>query len=547
MRCNIQVHRKSAYGNQEHRETVYINPTCREKTYINPACGEAVYEEQRLRKQEDKEVKSRKYELSKFSLQEMEKLAKAGEKEFVIGKFFISIGIFLSALIIIGFLYELEFFWILLILFVGGMCILPFARYYYLQNLEKKKFNDVDVYLHQMAYSFKRNPKINIALEDTVKVLSGNMKLVVKEAICILECGQSEKVYQEALAVIEKEYRCPRIKTLHKFLISIEERGGSYGNSIEVLLTDYDRWVKRVYKYQHDIARVKKNSLIGVILSGGLATASILISSILKNSAQLELTIVKDVLYQIITTVFVIMNILYILVIQVQCNKDWLANGRTEENILKDYKMVFASKSRYVQRFEKIVAVLGTVVSLVVLISGNFIVAAFLLALTVYLAFIPRINKKNAFSRLKEDVYPAFSEWMRDVVINLHQGPLLSAIESTYDDCPAVMKNSLGKFIYDLNMTPSDVRPFYNFMKEFGILDVSSTVKTLYSVTEMEPDNMDRMLNALIRRNYEIVDKHEEIKYDDNLSMLKFSEYIPMVFVSLKLGVDMMLIISNYL
>lgn len=481
------------------------------------------------------------------SLQELEKIAKAGEKEFSSKRFLISTGIFLFLLIIIGSLYKLEVFWISLILIMGSLCILPFAKYYYQQNLEKKKFNDVDVYLHQMAYSFQRSPKINIALEDTAKVLNGNMKRTVEKAIYMLECGKSKAVYQEALEIIEKEYKCPRIKTLHKFLISIEERGGSYNNSIEVLLTDYDRWVRRVYKYQHDIARVKKNSLIGVILSGGIATASILISSILKNSAQMELTIVTDVLYQIITTTFVVMNILYILVIQVQCNKDWLANERTEDNILKDYKMVFESKSRSVQSFEKIVAVLGTGAFAVMLMLGNFIAAFILLTLTLYLAFVPRINKRNAFSRLKEDVYPAFSEWMRDVVISLHQEPLQSAIESTYDDCPAVMKKSLGKFIYDLSMDPLDVRPFYSFMKEFGILDISSTVKTLYSVTEMEPENMDRMLNALIRRNYEIVDKHEEIKNEDSLSLLKFSEYIPMIFVSLKLGVDMMLIISNYL
>lgn len=484
---------------------------------------------------------------SRFSFREMEKLAKAGDKEFSLKRFFASSAVFLGALFAIGFLYELDVPWILLILFVGAVCILPFARYYYIQNLEKKKFNDVDVYLHQMAYSFQRNPKINIALEDTIKVLDGNMRHTVKKAIRTLECGKSEAVYQEALSIIEKEYRCPRIKTLHRFLISIEERGGNYHNSIEVLLTDYDRWVKRVYKYQHDISRIKKNSVIGVILSGSLAAASILISSILNNSAQIELTIVNDVLYQLITTAFVVMNIFYMMVIQVQCNKDWLANGRTEGSVLKDYRMVFESKSRYVQSFEKIVVVVGIVVAMAAIILGNYGIAFFVFALTVYLALVPVINKKSAFSRLQEDIYPAFSEWMRDVVINLHQEPLQSAVESTYDDCPIVMKNSLGKFIYDLSTDPSDVRPFYNFMKEFKILDISSTVKTLYSVTEMEPDNMDRMLNTLIRRNYEIVDKHEEIKNEDNLSMLKFSEYIPMIFVSLKLGVDMMLIISNYL
>ena len=63
----------------------------------------------------------------------------------------------------------------------------------------------------------------------------------------------------------------------------------------------------------------------------------------------------------------------------------------------------------------------------------------------------------------------------------------------------------------------------------------------------MESENADKMLNELIRRNYEMVDKHEKISNQDTISIMKFSEYIPMIFVAIKLAMDMLLIISNYL
>ena len=58
---------------------------------------------------------------------------------------------------------------------------------------------------------------------------------------------------------------------------------------------------------------------------------------------------------------------------------------------------------------------------------------------------------------------------------------------------------------------------------------------------------MDKVLNTLIKRNYEIVDKHEKIKNEDSAGILKFGEYIPMIFVSIKIGIDMLLVITNYL
>ena len=45
-------------------------------------------------------------------------------------------------------------------------------------------------------------------------------------------------------------------------------------------------------------------------------------------------------------------------------------------------------------------------------------------------------------------------------------------------------------------------------MSEFGILDISSTVRMLYSVSELDVDEADEMMNTIIKRNYEIIDKY---------------------------------------
>lgn len=461
-------------------------------------------------------------------------------------KLCIVLTVFLIGLFLTGSLYRLKAGYMVITMFVGFACVPPILMYYSIQRNENMRFNDVDIYLHQMAYSFQRHPKINIALSDTVKVINGDMRDVINDAITELELSGRDDVYSKALKIIEETYPCPRIKTLHKFLISIEERGGNYYNSLNVLISDYDRWVKRVYKYQKDMARVKKNSVIGVILSGCLATASLLISLILGSSSGIEMDITGERLYQVVSTIFIIVNIVYFLVIEVCCNKDWLQGKRTEEAVMKDYRLVFGKGYAGVKKFSYIIALIClTVAAVASVISPVFIFFGVLVG--VYMLFVPALNKKNAFARLKEDVYIAFSEWLRDVVINLQEMPLQAAINETYEDCPAIMRADLEEFICQIDDNPSDVMPYYIFMSRYSILDISSTVKTLYSVAELESENSDRVLNTLIKRNYEMVDKHEEISNEDSISVMKFSEYIPMVFVSMKLCADMLLIITNYL
>ena len=173
--------------------------------------------------------------------------------------------------------------------------------------------------------------------------------------------------------------------------------------------------------------------------------------------------------------------------------------------------------------------------------------AVCMLAIIIVLVSTPFLQKKGAQRRVKNDLYLGFTEWLRELSVNLENKPLLSAVEDTYDCCPVIMKEPLEKFICDIENNPSDVMPYYGFLKEFGVTDIQAAVRMLYSIGELEQDSMSATINNIVRRNYELSDKAEITRYMDSTSMMKFSEYFPTFFVAFKMAVDMMLVVTMYL
>ncbi|MDD3240440.1 MAG: hypothetical protein PHW47_10260 [Lachnospira sp.] len=397
-----------------------------------------------------------------------------------------------------------------LVVFVTALCCFPeILRTHFYNMFQEKRYRDVDGYLHQMIYSFQRLPKISIALRDTHKITDGKMKIQVQEAMDELQYGSGQWVYSDALRHIETHYSCERIGTLHRFMIQVEERGGRYHNSMRVFLEDVDRWGKRIYQLQKEMKCVKRDISIGILISIFLSSASILISWILKYTSGMNISIANEPLYQLISTVFFVISILFYTYTQVHHKRNWLQEARLERQISYDLKVL--KKCQKTKRRHQ------------------------------------GFRGKAVQKRLEEDLYHGFSEWLRNIALNLQEKPLQEAVKESYGNCPIVMKESLENFINAIELDPSDVTPYYNFLGEFQVPDISASVRTLYGLSELDHTNMDEEINKMIARNYEMQDRHETLKGTDYLSMMKFSEYIPVFFVSLKMGLDMILLISNYL
>ena len=126
-------------------------------------------------------------------------------------------------------LYRINYIAALFVMILAVIMIPGLVRNYFMERSKASRFADVDVYLHQMTYSFIRNPKVNIALQDAYAISSGRLKRCLSRAIEELQYGMGERVYEDALKIVEEEYDCSRIRTLHKFLVSVEEKSASGG------------------------------------------------------------------------------------------------------------------------------------------------------------------------------------------------------------------------------------------------------------------------------------------------------------------------------
>ena len=101
-------------------------------------------------------------------------------------------------------LYRINYIAALFVMILAVIMIPGLVRNYFMERSKASRFADVDVYLHQMTYSFIRNPKVNIALQDAYAISSGRLKRCLSRAIEELQYGMGERVYEDALKIVEE-------------------------------------------------------------------------------------------------------------------------------------------------------------------------------------------------------------------------------------------------------------------------------------------------------------------------------------------------------
>lgn len=260
---------------------------------------------------------------------------------FSLRKYIISIIGVTGCITLVGLIFKLKLKYILCII-ICSLLILPLLiRKKYHNNHRMKEFSDVDIYLHQMVYSFIRTPKIHTALSDTYAIADGHLKALLKEALDELEYGMGDNVYYEALEIIEKNYNCSRIRTLHYFLINIETKGGRYKNALQVLLKDFDRWVKNIYQYEYELKIIKRDTTAGIFISIGLSLITMLMCSILNKYNTGSVSITNNYIFQLSSTVFLLLCIFFYAYTQTNYGSSLLNDSDKEEQSVRNYKLAY--------------------------------------------------------------------------------------------------------------------------------------------------------------------------------------------------------------
>lgn len=408
-----------------------------------------------------------------------------------------------AVIVLIGIAYKLKFGFI--ILCIGS--VVAAERLLYKEQGKKQKnlnkLNDTISYLEQMIYSFKKQPKIRVALIDAQKVSSSQMKEVIEEAVVNIDSNKAKDVYGDALDIIEKEYSCGRIRSLHKFIKKIEDNGGEYETYINILLEDIKNWSDRTLAFIKNVERTKRNVLISILST--LITCGFMAYLIPK-----EYGFTSNIVYQISSVILIIVMVLTVVLVTKKLNLDWLKEENTlsENMIIKYYSIV---EKGYINMKD--------------------------------LSLMEKYNYKNVKKRLEKEIYKVFPDWIRDVAINLQNDTVQSAIEASYEDTPFILKRPVRKLLIDFEKYPVGIEPYNNMLKEFDLPDLKSSIKMFYAINELGKEESTKQIGAIIERNNKISGLTEQMKNNDRIGMVTLYSVIPMLLGVIKIIVDMLLMI----
>lgn len=421
------------------------------------------------------------------------------EKKDIAGKLIVLI----CAVVIVGIIYKLNIPCIL----VSVICTIAIVPNYMRQYLEgikhRKRYDRVVLYMEQILYSFKKKPKIREALIDVSKTGDSTIKELIEEVIINIDSKMSNNIFSDSLKIIEEEFKCKRIRSIHKFLEKIESQGGEYNTYIDILLNDVKAWNDRTRMFMKDVERIKRNILISI--GSTMLTCAVMIHLIPK-----EYTYTGNIIYQISTLILLIlMEVIYYQVLK-KMNFDWIReeNELLPQQIDRYYKIVYDGAENYDS-----------------------------------LRLIEKSNYKTALKKIEKEVKKHFPDWLREIAINLQVETVQSAIEHSFETSAYVMKEPIRRILLDFEEYPVGIEPYDNFLKAFDLNDIKSSMKMLYSMGELGKEETEIQIGSIIDRNIMLENQAEILKNKDKIGVCSFISAIPMLLGVIKIMIDMLLMI----
>lgn len=513
-----------------------------EKTLLLKEIDKKLEEAQKEKKRKARQAKKMKKKHN-FNLQALTKEIHGYGFEYRMSDFLKVAVLCLAGLIIAGVIYKLNFFPNILILIAVAIALLPgIISEQFKFVYEQQRFADATDYMEQMIYAFIKKPKIIQALSDTKEMCDGRMAECVGKAITYIQRGVFKKnLYQEAFDIIEKEYGCERMSALHKFLAKVETQGGGYKESITVLLNDIHSWTERVYTFQSDRKNIKTKILLVILMS-------LLICGAMTYSVPPNFAITTDPVYQWSTTIALICFMVVYAQVQSKLNSSWLGNPDEDYiGFFNAYKRVLTKSEAELRKKSLPLAGAGVLVALYGYFGLHSIPIAIMgAAMVIVLLTQPKRSMRVARKTVTRAISKEFPGWLRDLSLQLQKENVQNAIVNSIPEAPIVLVPGLKQLQHDLDEDPVTIRPYANFLKDFDLPDVQSAMKMLYSLNAIGKDEVVAQMNGLIIRNQAMLDSAERLKDEDATALSGMLVAVPMAIVTIKMMVDMVLLILSF-
>ena len=499
-------------------------------------------EEEILRKERRKQKKKTKRK-NRISLAALTKEINGYGFEYRMSDFLKFTVLCLAGLVIAGILYKLHIVPNIIVLIIAAILMIPgviSAQFKFVY--EQQRFSEATDYMEQMIYSFMKKPKIIQALMDTQDMCEGHMHERIGRAIKYIQNGSyKNNLYLEAFGIIEEEFGCERMLSLHKFLAKVESQGGGYKESIMVLLDDIHSWTERVYTFQTNRKNIKGKILLVILMSLAVCGA-------MTYAVPAQFSITEKPVYQWATTIALIAFMMVYVTVQSKLNSSWLGNIETNHSqFFSAYKKVMTQTEADLKKKSIPFVVLGIGVAaygylgmhnLTITILGAF--------MAIIMATQPKRSMKVARKTCIREFSKEFPGWLRDLSLQLQKENVQNAIINSIPEAPVVLVPGLKQMQRELEEDPVSIKPYSNFLSDFDLPEIQSAMKMLYSLNAIGKDEVIEQMNGLIVRNQAMLDAAERLKDEDSTAMAGMLVAVPMAIVTIKMIIDMLLLIMSF-
>lgn len=405
------------------------------------------------------------------------------------------------------------------------------------------RFMDVTDYLETVLYAFLKEGKVEMALNDTYAALvDGPMREAVSDALEHLQMTFDEtEVMKDALAIIEKQYPCRRIKAVHDFFLHVENYGGDYEKPVELLLADKNRWQKCIELEQ----KQRKKMFADIVMS---IAASIIISGVILYLPVMNMDVSHSVISQVLTAIVLLLDDLIFYRGQKYLTVDWIVLDREDEQGIKERLERFGKYDRHKDiRISFVLTALTAVLTIGCALTGKKVFVALGLVLMLVFANQHRIGRRLSVRKLRQSIQRAFPGWLMDLILLLQSENVQMALIKSQEQVPVVMEQEVQLLVDRIAMEPESAEPFHLFFHEFQIPEVHSAMSMLYAISMGNTNRADQQISELIERNFAMMDIAEKTRLSNLSSGMHLLFLAPVVTASIKLVTDMAIFMMSFL
>lgn len=448
--------------------------------------------------------------------------------------------------LLLGYLYRLKLPFAVVIITVEAVVIPIWMKAKKRQAIEQKRFAEVNLYMEQVLYSFRKSPQILSALTDVGKLFpAGNMSECIQKAIMsIRETYQGERIIEKSLETIEAEYPASRLTHVHRLMLKEEQLGGNCEGSIRILLKDRDLWEKETISYQKRCQVQKRNITVAILLSCLLC----LMTPVLCQSSLKKFNVTENLVYQVSTVIMLISSLFIYLYTEKYFTRDWLQkkSDQDEKSSLEKYKKVVHYDFSKAKRKSLLWALAVGSLAGVFAVTGHWFITAGLCPCILVCLFQHRIDYALARKAVIHELRKAFPDWLMEVALLLQTENVANSIRKSLESAPDILKPELKSLMEKLEQNPESNLPYSEFLSDFSIPEVASAMGMLYSISDGGGSDAEVQMEEILERNAEWMGQSEALSNQDKVAKMYILFLLPALLGALKMVLDMTLILLAF-